>query len=56
MALFIPRGRSTLCLDRTEWTFGQCEINILMLTARCRDVTVPPFWTLLNNRSGLLGQ
>ena len=52
MTLFIPRGRITLCLDRTEWKFGQCEVNILMLTARCGEVGVPLFWELLDNRSG----
>lgn len=52
MILFIPRGRITLCLDRTEWSFGQCEVNILMLTARCSEVAVPLFWELLDNRSG----
>lgn len=52
MTLFIPRGRITLCLDRTEWKFGQCEVNILMLTARCSEVAVPLFWDLLDNRSG----
>lgn len=52
MTLFIPRGRITLCLDRTEWKFGSCEVNILMLTARCSEVAIPLFWQLLDNRSG----
>jgi len=52
MLLFIPRGRVTLCLDRTEWTFGKCEVNILMITARCGEVGVPLFWELLDNKSG----
>lgn len=52
MMLFIPRGRVTLCLDRTEWKFGQCEVNVLMLTARCGEVAVPLFWELLDNKSG----
>lgn len=52
MTLFIPRGRITLCLDRTEWAFGQCEVNILMLTARCGEVAIPLFWELLDNKSG----
>jgi Transposase DDE domain len=50
--LFVPRGRITLCLDRTEWNFGKCEVNILMLTARCGEVAVPLFWELLDNKSG----
>ena len=52
MLLFIPRGRITLCLDRTEWDFGKCEVNILMLTARCGEVAVPLSWELLDNKSG----
>jgi hypothetical protein len=52
MTLFIPRGRITLCLDRTEWTFGTCEVNLLMLTARCGSVGIPLFWELLANNSG----
>lgn len=52
MTLFIPRGQITLCLDRTEWRFGQCDVNILMLTARCGEVGVPLFWSLLDNKSG----
>lgn len=52
MTLFIPRGRITLCLDRTQWSFGEREVNILMLTARCNEVAVPLFWELLDNRSG----
>ena len=52
MTLFIPRGRITLCLDRTEWKFGTCEVNILMLSARCGEVAIPLFWELLDNRSG----
>lgn len=52
LTLFIPRGRITLCLDRTEWDFGKCQVNVLMITARCGEVAVPLFWELLNNKSG----
>lgn len=52
MLLFIPRGRITLCLDRTEWDFGKCQVNVLMITARCGEVAVPLFWELLDNKSG----
>lgn len=52
MTLFIPRGRVTLCLDRTEWDFGKCQVNVLMLTARCKEVAIPLFWELLDNKSG----
>lgn len=52
MTLFIPRGPVTLCLDRTEWDFGKCQVNVLMMTARCGEVAVPLFWELLDNNSG----
>ena len=46
------KGKIRLCLDRTEWDFGRCQINILMLTASCGEVQVPLFWELLDNKSG----
>lgn len=42
----------TLCLDRTEWDFGKCQVNILMVTARQGAITVPLYWELLDNKSG----
>ena len=45
-------GKIRLCLDRTEWDFGCCQVNILMLTASCGEVQVPLFWELLDNKSG----
>jgi hypothetical protein len=52
LALFIPKGKVSLCLDRTEWDFGKCQVNVLMLTARCGEVAVPLYWELLDNKSG----
>jgi len=46
------KGKIRLCLDRMEWDFGRCQINILMLTASCGQVQVPLFWELLDNKSG----
>ncbi|HRJ14730.1 MAG TPA: IS4 family transposase [Saprospiraceae bacterium] len=47
------RGKKiTLCLDRTEWDFGKCQVNILMVTARQGAVSVPLYWELLDNKSG----
>jgi hypothetical protein len=37
-----------LTLDRTNWTFGRHEINILMLGIAHRGMAVPLFWTLLS--------
>ena len=52
LCLFVPRGKVVLCLDRTEWDFGKCQVNILMLTAKCGEVGVPLYWELLDNKSG----
>ena len=52
LCLFVPRGKLILCLDRTEWDFGKCQVNILMLTAKCGEVGVPLYWQLLDNKSG----
>ena len=41
-----------LCLDRTEWDSGQCQVNVLLVTAGAGDIHVPLCWQLLDNRSG----
>lgn len=53
LAFFLPRrGKITLCIDRTEWDFGKCQVNILMIVARCKHTTIPLYWELLDNKSG----
>lgn len=37
-----------LALDRTNWKFGRCHINILMLGVVHEKVCIPLFWVLLN--------
>ena len=44
---WLPPGKLTLCLDRTNWKFAQMDINILALTAAYRGVGVPIFFSLL---------
>ncbi len=36
-----------LCLDRTNWKIGRCDVNILMLAITTRRVRIPLMWTLL---------
>ena len=45
-------GKLRLCLDRTEWDFGKCQVNILLVTVGCGAWHVPLYWELLDNRSG----
>jgi len=53
LAFFLPRrGKVTLCIDRTEWDFGKSQFNILMIVVRCKDITIPLYWELLDNKSG----
>lgn len=53
LAMFLPhRGKFTLCIDRTEWDFGKCQVNILMIIVRCESYGIPLYWELLDNNSG----
>lgn len=53
MCLFLNRKEKVrLCIDRTEWDFGKCQVNILMVLACQGHVQVPLYWELLDNRSG----
>ena len=49
----LPRqGKVRLCVDRTEWNFGQCQVNILLVTVGCGALQWPLCWELLDNKSG----
>lgn len=53
LCMFLPRrGKLTLCIDRTEWDFGKCQVNILMIVVKCKHITIPLYWELLDNKSG----
>lgn len=53
LCLFLNRqGKVRLCIDRTEWDFGKCQVNILMVIASQGAVQVPLYWELLDNNSG----
>ena len=44
ISLLPARGKLRLCLGRTEWDFGQCQVNIMLVTAGAGDVHVPLCW------------
>jgi len=48
----LGKGKIRLCIDRTEWDFGKCQVNILMITASTGARQVPLYWELLDNKSG----
>ncbi|RYE90790.1 MAG: IS4 family transposase [Cytophagaceae bacterium] len=52
ISLLPAQGKLRLCLDRTEWDFGKCQVNILLVTVGRGEFQVPLFWELLDNRSG----
>lgn len=52
LSLLPVQGKLRLCLDRTEWDFGQCQVNILLVTVGQGAFQVPLYWELLDNRSG----
>jgi hypothetical protein len=50
---FLPaKKKLRLCIDRTEWDFGSCQINILMVVVGCGDYQLPLYWEMLDNNSG----
>jgi hypothetical protein len=52
VSLLPARGKLRLCIDRTEWDFGCCQVNILMVIASTSTMQVPLYWELLDNKSG----
>ena len=52
LIMFLPKGKLSLSIDRTEWDFGTYQCNILMIVARHDEVGIPIFWDLLDNKSG----
>ena len=51
MSLLPAQGKLSLCLHRTEWDFGQCQVNVLLVTAGAGDGHMPLCWQLLDNCS-----
>lgn len=49
---FFPKGKLTLCIDRTEWDFGKYQCNILVISVYFNGVGLPLYWELLDNQSG----
>jgi hypothetical protein len=47
---FVPQFKLTLVLDRTNWQFGETDINILCLTVRLHDVGLPILFSFLDSQ------
>ncbi len=52
LSLFLVFGKVDLCLDRTEWDFGKCQVNLLVLTGCCQGIGMPLYVEVLDNQSG----
>lgn len=48
----LPKKKLRICIDRTEWDFGSCQVNILMVLVGQDDFYIPFYWELLDNNSG----
>lgn len=45
-----------LSLDRTNWLFGKCQINILCLGVVYEGIAIPLMWTMLDNKATVIPQ
>lgn len=45
-----PKGLWTLCLDRTNWSVGKTEVNMLVLALSSRRHRIPLMWTQLGRK------
>jgi hypothetical protein len=53
MVTLLPKKtKLRLTIDRTEWDFGKCQVNILMVLIGYSDLQLPLYWELLDNKSG----
>lgn len=52
VSLLPGKPKVRLCIDRTEWDFGSCQVNILMIIIGYGSLQVPLYWELLDNKSG----
>lgn len=52
ISLLPKKKKLRICIDRTEWDFGLCQVNILMVLVGCDEFYIPFYWELLDNNSG----
>lgn len=49
---FVPHHQVTLSIDRTEWDFGQTQVNVLCVVVSIGKMAVPVYFEMLDNNSG----
>lgn len=53
LCCFLPtKGSITLAIDRTNWQFGKCDINFLVVSAYCQGAAIPLWFELLPDKQG----
>lgn len=40
----------TIAIDRTEWQLGKAWVNVLLLSVTYKSLSIPVFWTVLNEK------
>lgn len=48
--LFAPQQKVYLSMDRTNWQWGQCPINILMLSLVYKGTAIPIYWCMIRSK------
>jgi len=48
--LGLVNARFYLAMDRTNWKYGEKNINILLVSIVCSNYAIPLYWTMLNKR------
>jgi hypothetical protein len=48
LGLLPQRSGYVVCIDRTEWHFGQHPVNVLMIAVAYRGIAFPVVWTVLS--------
>jgi IS4 transposase len=52
---FVHHEKLDLTIDRTEWDFGETQINILCVVASVGKMAIPLYFEMLDNNSGNSG-
>lgn len=50
IASYLPMRKFKLCLDRTNWQFGEQNINIMVLTVRYAGTGIPLLFSMLDKQ------
>lgn len=48
--LFAPHQKVYLSMDRTNWQWGRCPINILMLSLVYKGTAIPIYWSMIHSK------